>query len=146
MGQHPCCGGLKVVVFLGVGGVHGPGFFAGCEQLQFDDVFGQAGVSSRLVVLSQDVFVSHSACPPVVMVVPTVVQDPERLLGVVLRPRQRFGGRRSEAGEAAPPPQKAGPDTLWVRSFIKTAGATRQKFFPDPVCDFRSYLAAFCDR
>lgn len=63
MGQRPCCSGLEVVVFLGVGGVHGPGLLAGCEQLQLDNVFGQAGVSGRLVVLGQDVFVSHSGDP-----------------------------------------------------------------------------------
>lgn len=63
--QRRRCLVLEVVVFLGVANVDGSGFFAGCEQLQFDDVFGQAGVSSGLVVLSQDVFVSHSACPPV---------------------------------------------------------------------------------
>ncbi|MDR6505792.1 hypothetical protein [Arthrobacter oryzae] len=48
-GQRPCCGGLEVVVFLGVSGVNGAGLFTGCEQPQFDDVFGQAGVSRRLV-------------------------------------------------------------------------------------------------
>jgi hypothetical protein len=37
------------VVFLGVSGVNGAGLFAACEQLQLDDVFGQAGVSRRLV-------------------------------------------------------------------------------------------------
>lgn len=60
MVQRPCCLVLEVVVFLGVTNVDGPGLVAGCEQLQLDDVFGQGGVSSRLVVLSQDVFVSHS--------------------------------------------------------------------------------------
>jgi hypothetical protein len=55
--------GLKVVEFLGMGGVHRPGLFAGCEQLQLDNVFDQAGVSRRLVVLGPDVFGSHSGDP-----------------------------------------------------------------------------------
>lgn len=55
--------GLKVVEFLGMGGVHGPGLFAGCERLQLDNVFDQAGVGRRLVVLGPDVFGSHSGDP-----------------------------------------------------------------------------------
>lgn len=54
---------LEVVVVLGVGMVHGARRVTGGEQPQLNDVFDQAGVVGRPVVLGEYVFGSHADTP-----------------------------------------------------------------------------------